>query len=84
MIRNILDYITKPERPQFSIQVGSSVSNTAILLRLCDNNGSVAACITGEGDARFNKLNIANIPTSATGLASGDVWNDAGTLKIVT
>ena len=28
-------------------------------------------------------VNMANLPTSATGLNSGDVWNDAGTLKIV-
>lgn len=25
-----------------------------------------------------------NLPTSATGLAVGQIWNDAGTLKIVT
>ena len=30
------------------------------------------------------KLNIANIPTSATGLSSGDIYSDGGTLKIVT
>ena len=30
------------------------------------------------------KLNISNIPTSASGLSSGDVYNDSGTLKIVT
>ena len=30
-----------------------------------------------------NNLTIKNIPTSATGLTAGDVWNDAGTLKIV-
>ena len=28
-------------------------------------------------------LNAANLPTSATGLVAGDIWNDAGTLKIV-
>jgi hypothetical protein len=28
-------------------------------------------------------LNAANLPTSATGLVTGDIWNDAGTLKIV-
>ena len=30
-----------------------------------------------------NNLTIKNIPTSAAGLTAGDVWNDAGTLKIV-
>jgi hypothetical protein len=28
-------------------------------------------------------INAANLPTSATGLVAGDIWNDAGTLKIV-
>ena len=28
-------------------------------------------------------LNISAVPTSATGLVAGDVWNDLGTLKIV-
>lgn len=27
-------------------------------------------------------INMANLPTSASGLAAGDLWNDAGTLKI--
>jgi len=28
-------------------------------------------------------LAIASLPTSSAGLATGDVWNDSGTLKIV-
>lgn len=28
-------------------------------------------------------LNLSKLPTSSAGLASGDVWNDTGTLKIV-
>jgi hypothetical protein len=28
------------------------------------------------------RVNISNLPTSASGLASGDLWNDGGTLKI--
>jgi hypothetical protein len=28
-------------------------------------------------------INAGNLPTSATGLVAGDIWNDAGTLKIV-
>lgn len=44
--------------------------------------------ITCSGDNTANSraksgLNIQNIPTSATGLKSGDVWSDSGTLKIV-
>lgn len=29
-------------------------------------------------------VNLSDLPTSATGLRSGDVWNDLGTLKIVS
>ena len=44
--------------------------------------------IVCSGDSSPNSkaksgLNIINIPTSATGLRSGDVWSDGGTLKIV-
>lgn len=35
-------------------------------------------------EGRFNGVNISQLPTSATGLRSGDVWNDGGTLKIVS
>lgn len=36
------------------------------------------------GPVRVATLNISNLPTSATGLRSGDIWNDGGTLKVVT
>ena len=41
--------------------------------------------IIDPASALVNKtiVNIADLPTSATGLSSGDVWNSAGTLKIV-
>lgn len=42
------------------------------------------AKIDASGRATISTLNISNIPTSSSGLSSGDVWNDAGTLKIVT
>jgi len=29
------------------------------------------------------QINMGNLPTSASGLTSGDLWNDSGTLKIV-
>lgn len=35
------------------------------------------------GRIRGSDLNLSALPTSATGLAPGDVWNDTGTLKIV-
>ena len=32
---------------------------------------------------KTNTINFASLPTSATGLSAGDIWNDGGTLKIV-
>jgi len=29
------------------------------------------------------RINMSSLPTSSTGLSSGDLWNDAGTIKIV-
>ncbi len=29
-------------------------------------------------------MNLSMLPTSATGLRAGDVWNDAGTLKVIS
>jgi len=28
-------------------------------------------------------VNMADLPTSATGLVAGDLWNNGGTLRIV-
>ena len=40
--------------------------------------------ISLQGSVLMNEnVNMANLPTSATGLSSGDIWNDGGTLKIV-
>lgn len=36
------------------------------------------------GEARATTLTLTNLPTSPTGLPVGSVWNDSGTLKIVT
>ena len=49
------------------------------------NKGS----LTGSGKWEFKtdtllnaKVSMPNLPTSATGLVTGDLWNDGGTLKI--
>lgn len=39
--------------------------------------------IQQPGPIRGATLNLNNLPTSATGLKTGDVWNDTATLKIV-
>lgn len=33
-------------------------------------------------DVTFSRVTISDLPTSATGLAPGELWNDAGTVKV--
>jgi hypothetical protein len=48
-----------------------------------DNNYFKGKVIIGSTDAvGTSPLNVKNLPTSSAGLSTGDVWNDAGTLKI--
>jgi hypothetical protein len=58
------------------------VSNTLTLQTTTDNN----LVIGRNGSARItvnsSTINIPSLPTSASGLAAGDLWNDSGTLKI--
>jgi len=48
----------------------------------------VATSGSGGGSTRFTvkangTLNAPSLPTSSSGLSTGDIWNDGGTLKIV-
>ena len=36
------------------------------------------------GELRATKITLTDLPTSATGLESGALYNDSGTVKIVT
>lgn len=44
-----------------------------------DGSGNLLIGTTTSG---ASKLRISGLPTSSAGLSAGDVWNDAGTLKI--
>jgi hypothetical protein len=57
--------------------VNNYASNFALLLN--PNGGNVGIGTTSPG----SKLSIVGLPTSSSGLSSGDIWNDSGTLKIV-
>lgn len=37
---------------------------------------------SNPGDGRFTRVTITDLPTSATGLESGALWNDSGTVKV--
>jgi hypothetical protein len=39
--------------------------------------------LIGTATEGLSKLRVVGLPTSATGLSAGDIWNDGGTLKIV-
>ena len=49
-------------------------------LSLQKDGGNV---LIGTSTNGSSKLRIVGLPTSATGLSAGDIWNDGGTLKIV-
>lgn len=36
------------------------------------------------GEMRGTKITLTELPTSATGLESGALWNDSGTVRVVT
>ena len=49
-------------------------------------SGVGITCIQSPGLYAFKstgKLNMATLPTSASGLSAGDIWNNAGVLNIV-
>jgi hypothetical protein len=53
-------------------------------LEISDGGPDVAFLVDSKAsDADILKFVIRKLPTSATGLEQGQVWNDAGTLKIV-
>jgi len=85
--------ITRPTRPSLPLPPQEyEQSYMSRLVRTIETAFSVITNVgqlQGSGDPTANAkqpspLNLKNIPTSATGLNSGDVWSDAGTLKIVS
>ena len=52
-------------------------------LQLADGDTDVDFEVDINTPDDSTKVIIHNLPTSATGLASGQIWNDGGTLKIV-
>lgn len=39
--------------------------------------------LSGRRKINGTTMNLSDLPTSATGLRPGDIWNDSGTLRIV-
>jgi len=60
-----------------STTIGSGKGNPLLIIKGEDNNQQGTVTINAQP-------NFGNVPTSPSGLNSGDIWNDSGTLKIVT
>ncbi len=65
-----------PEAPQeYSVQYMADLLRALELFISQERN---------PGEMRGTKITLTNLPTSATGLESGALYNDSGTVKIVT
>jgi hypothetical protein len=59
------------------------VATSGEVFRADSASGAYRIVATQTGVNMQGKINFASLPTSATGLSAGDIWNDGGTLKIV-
>ena len=67
--------------------IGGLFSGTSIGVRATtDTGGTAIRAEQGSGVCALNtdgRVQLSNLPTSATGLSIGELWNDSGTIKIV-
>jgi hypothetical protein len=80
-VANIFDGISTVDQVKTLAQVpnvGSSANEVSVNGMLGD-----LAFQSSEGTS-LATLKLTSLPTSASGLASGTVWSDSGTLKIVS
>ena len=81
--RRYLDELNRVLRLFFSQYDTPEIFQTA-RLQILDNSGGVV--VDTEFDTATSKTHIilSNLPTSASGLAVGTIYNDSGTLKVAT
>lgn len=60
--------------------IGSTEDASVRYLRLKKTNGKTGDIVF---DILNNRMNILNLPTSSSGLTTGDIWNNGGVLNIV-
>lgn len=51
---------------------------------ICNNSGNLTLGKSGSKVTVYGNLKLTGVPTQSTGLESGSIWNDNGTLKIVS
>jgi hypothetical protein len=61
----------------------AGVGNEIQLGSTSPNNVSILHNSTTRMTVKSNTFNFASLPTSTSGLTTGDIWNDSGTLKVV-
>ncbi len=74
---------TTNDSSAYAFEAANSSGSTLFIAR---NDGVVSVdnkFLIGTFTPGASKLSIVGLPTSASGLSTGDVWNDGGTLKIV-
>lgn len=59
------------------------IYNRAELDRLVRSIEMLTSMVTSNIAFQATRLNLSNLPTSATGLRSGDVWKNGTNLEIV-
>lgn len=59
------------------VAVYGESSGTSLATGWLKNTGGGVALLT------YGRVQLSNLPTSATGLSIGELWNDSGTIKIV-
>ena len=81
--RRYLDELNRVLRLFFSQYDTPEILQTA-RLQILDNSGGVV--LDTEFDTATSKTHIilSSLPTSASGLAVGTIYNDSGTLKVAT
>jgi hypothetical protein len=57
--------------------------DTAYMAQLVRMLNRAIQDINNPGHIHATDANFSALPTSATGLRTGDIWNDSGTIKIV-
>lgn len=75
--------MTLPIKPP-SFEMPPADYERAYMIRLLKKLESTFVELNAAGPLRASRVNISNLPTSATGLAVGDLWNDLGTVKVKT
>lgn len=71
-------YLTQADWNTFNNKISSQWTSSGSDISFSTGNIGIGGSATST-----SRVNIQGLPTSSAGLSSGDLWNDAGTIKIV-